>query len=188
MYDAMREDLRNDLAREAVAEGAETLVTAGPEDVVRDADDYLPGGMIPIDRMQPVIANIGKIVVAIEQMSVALSITNDRMAAIEKQLRILTPVTSKQVKYLNAEIKRRARELLDKREINDDKAMKKLGNIIRKAVLIRYGVENLREIPKHEYQVALQQIGIWNDMLEIRDVVKEARSRAENSETSGNAE
>ena len=212
MYDAMAEDLRNDIARGAVADSAERadrealakspekIVTAGPEDVVRDVDDYLPGGMIPVGQlgtiitelMRPVMASIGKILenntAALEQLSAAQSIQNDRLEALEKQIRLQTPVSAKEAGYLNAAIRKRARELLDKREVTEEKAVKQLGNIIRKAVLQRYGTGTIREIPKHEYQVALQQIGIWNDMLEIRDVVKEARSRAENSETSGNAE
>ena len=37
----------------------------------------------------------------------------------------------------------------------------------------------LREIPRHEYQVAMNQINIWNNALVIRDIVKEARERTE---------
>lgn len=145
------------------------------------------GGIIA-ELMRPVMQTIGKMLenntAALEQLSAAQSVQNDRLEALEKQIRLQTPVSGKQVSYLNDAIRARARELLDKRDVDDGKATVKLGNHIRKAVLSRYGVSTLREVPKHEYNVALQQIGMWNDMLTVRDVVKEARSRAESAEQS----
>lgn len=138
--------------------------------------------------MRPVMQTIGKMLenntAALEQLSAAQSVQNDRLSALEKQIRLQTPVSGKQVSYLNDAIRARARELLDKRGVDDGKATVKLGNCIRKAVLSRYGVSTLREVPKHEYNVAMQQIGMWSDALTVRDVVKEARSRAESAEQS----
>lgn len=145
------------------------------------------GGIIT-ELMRPVMQTIGKMLenntAALEQLSAAQSVQNDRLEALEKQIRLQTPVSGKQVSYLNDAIRARARELLDKRDVDDGKATVRLGNYIRKAVLSRYGVSTLREIPKHEYNVALQQIGMWSDMLTLRDVVKEARNRAELAEQS----
>lgn len=142
------------------------------------------GGIIT-ELMRPVIQTIGKMLenntAALEQLSAAQSVQNDRLEALEKQIRLQTPVSSKQVSYLNDAIRARARELLDKREVDDAKATVKLGNAIRKAVLSRYGISILREVPRHEYNVALQQIGMWSDALIVRDVVKEARQREENA-------
>ena len=59
--------------------------------------------------------------------------------------------------------------------ISDDKAIKQLGNRIRKAVLTRYGVGSVREIPKYEYSVVLGQIGMWNDVIALRDIVRAQR-------------
>lgn len=145
-------------------------------------------GEIIAELMRPVIQTMSKMLenntVALEQLSAAQSIQNDRLGALEKQIRLQTPISGKQVSYLNDAIRARARELLDKRDVDDRKATVRLGNAIRKAVLSRYGVSGLREIPKHEYNVALQQIGMWSDALTVRDVVKEARSRAELAEQS----
>ena len=142
-------------------------------------------GQIVAELMRPVMQTVGQLLenntAALEQLSSAQSIQNDRLEALEKQIRLQTPVSSKQVTYLNDAIRSRSRELLDKREIDDKKAVTKLGNQIRKAVLSRYGISSLREIPKHEYNVALSQIGMWNDALVVRDVVKDARSRMEGS-------
>lgn len=143
-------------------------------------------GEIITELMRPVMQTIGKMLenntAALEQLSAAQSVQNDRLEALEKQIRLQTPVSGKQVSYFNDAIRARARELLDKRDVDDSKATVKLGNAIRKAVLSRYGISTLREIPKHEYSVALQQIGMWSDALTVRDVVKEARKRAELAE------
>lgn len=133
--------------------------------------------------MRPVMQTIGKMLenntAALEQLSSAQSIQNDRLEALERQIRLQTPVTSKQVTYLNDAIRQRARALLDKKGIEDKKAITKLGGLIRKSVLSRYGISSVREIPKHEYSVAISQIEIWSDVLAVRDVVRDARKRAE---------
>ena len=114
----------------------------------------------------------------VETMSKLLE-HNDRLEALERQIRLNTPVTPQQVRYMNDAIRARARELLFKREVEDARSIKKLGNSIRKDVLARYGIGALHEIPKHEYTVTMMQIGMWSDALRILDCVKEARARAE---------
>ena len=132
--------------------------------------------------MRPVIQSMGKLLQqnaeALERLAASQAVQNNRLEALEKQIRLQTPITAKQAQYLNDAIRTKARELLDKRELSGDKwAVTKLGNAIRKDVLARYGVAGLREIPKHEYQVAMNQIGMWSNALVIRDVAKEARER-----------
>lgn len=155
------------------AEGTGTGIIVAPEMI----------GQIITELMRPVMQTIGKMLenntAALEQLSAAQSVQNDRLEALEKQIRLQTPVTSKQVTFLNDAIRQRARVLLDKKGIEDKKAVTKLGNAIRKAVLARYGIGNVREIPKHEYSVAMSQVEMWNDVLIVRDVAKEARERVE---------
>lgn len=139
------------------------------------------------EMMTPIMQSIGQMLEhntqAMDQIAAAQQITNDRIEALEKQVRLNTPMSGKQVQYINDAIKSRARELLDKRQCAEDKkAITKLGNAIRKSVLARHGVGSLREVPKHEYTVAMNQIGMWNDLLVIKDVVREARERAEHME------
>ena len=140
------------------------------------------GGIIS-ELIRPVMQSIGKLLenntAALEQLSSAQVIQNDRLEALEKQIRLQMPVTGKQVSFLNDEIRNRSRELLDKRGIDDKKAVTKLGNMIRKAVLARYGVSSLREVPKYEYQVAMSQIDMWNDALLVRDIIKDFKERTE---------
>ena len=148
-------------------------------------------GQIVAEIISPVMKTIGKLLenntAALEQLSSAQSVQNDRLEALEKQIRLQTLVTSKQVYYLNDAIRMRARELLDKRSVSDNKAITKLGNLIRKSVLARYGVSSLRDVPKHEYNVALSQIGMWNDILSVRTVVAQFRNNAEMEADTHNA-
>ena len=157
--------------------------TIETEEKAEVIDDPAMLSHIITELMRPVMQTIGKMLenntAALEQLSSAQSIQNDRLEALEKQIRLQTPVTSKQVTYLNDAIRQRARVLLDKKGVDDKKATTKLGNAIRKAVLSRYGISNLREIPKHEYGVAMSQIEIWSDVLTVRDIAKEAKAREE---------
>lgn len=119
---------------------------------------------------------------ALNQVARTQQVQADRMEALEKQIRLNTPVTPQQAKYLGEEIKNRARELLAKYDVEDAKAVRKLGSAIRKAVLTRYGIGSLDELPKCEYTVAMSQIQMWNEMLRVRDCVREAR-KADAGET-----
>lgn len=134
--------------------------------------------------MMPVMKSIGEMLEhntqAMDQIAALQQTTNDRIEALERQVRLNTPVSEKQVKYINDAIRAKARELLAKFGYEDDKkAVVKLGNAIRKCVLARYGVGGLREIPRHEYAVTMHMIEIWSDMLTLRDVAREARRREE---------
>ena len=136
------------------------------------------------DMMAPIMESIGKMLEhntqAMEQIAAAQQITSDRIASLEKRVRLQTPMSKSQENCINTAIRARARELLDHRGFSDDKkAVTKLCGIIRKSVLARYGVGSLREAPAYDYETAMKQVGMWNDRLAIRDVEKEAREREE---------
>ena len=146
--------------------------------------------MIPIiiqQMMGPLVEAMGQMLKnntdALNQLAATQQIQADRLEALEKQIRLNTLVTPQQVKYINDAIRARARELLDKRGVDDKKAVTRLGNALRKALLSRYGVGALHDIPKHEYSVAMSQITTWNDMLAVRDIVKEFRERSTKEES-----
>ena len=136
------------------------------------------------DMMAPIMQSIGKMLEhnaqAMEQIAAAQQITSERIASLEKQVRLQTPLSKSQENCINSAIRARARELLDPRGFADDKkAVTKLGGVIRKSVLARYGVGSLREAPAYDYETAMKQVSMWNDRLAIRDIEKEARKREE---------
>lgn len=120
---------------------------------------------------------------ALDRLAATQKVQSDRMEAMERQIRLNTLVTPQQVRYFNEAIRKRAREQLNKfapAYLDDQKAVKALSAMIRRAVLTRYGVSALHEIPKHEYPVVLSQVQTWSDALGTRDVLKGVRSREEN--------
>ena len=140
--------------------------------------------MVVQEIMAPLMEGIGQMLKhnteAMEHIAGAQQITSERITALEKRVRLQTPMSKAQENCINAAIRARARELLDNRGYADDKkAVTKLCGIIRKGLLARWGVSSLREAPAYDYDVALKQAGMWKDMLAIRDVEREARARAE---------
>ena len=132
--------------------------------------------------LAPVVTSIAKALdnntKAMEQMASAQMVQNDRMDALEKQVRLNTPVTAQQARYLNNAIKDRARKLLSDRKFADDKkAVTKLSGMIRKGLMAYYGITAMAEIPRHEYKVALGWIEMWNDFIKVADVIKDAKKR-----------
>ena len=135
------------------------------------------------DIMGPLMENIGAMLQhnteAMEQIAAAQQLTSQRISDLEKRVRLQTPMTKAQEKYIGDAIRARARELLDGRGFADDKkAVTKLGNAIRRSVMARWGVNSLREAPAYDYETAMGQIAMWNDAMAVRDVTKEARQRA----------
>lgn len=133
--------------------------------------------------MRPLLESIGTLLKnnteAMEQIATSQDVIRNRMEALEKQVRLQTPVTDRQARYLADAARAKARELLDKKQIYDKKAITKLAGLIKKSVLARYGIGSLRETPRCEYPVAMSQIETWNSALTVLDIVREARARAE---------
>lgn len=135
------------------------------------------------DMMRPLIESVAKLltgnVEALQQIAGALDMQNERMAALERTIKKRLPVTPAQVRYMNDAIRKRTHALLDGKEDIDAKAYTKLGNAIRRDVLVRCGAGSLRELPDHEYSASMDQIETWNNVLVIRDAIWEARDRVE---------
>lgn len=136
------------------------------------------------DIMGPLMESIGKMLKhnteAMEQIAAAQQMTSQRIGELEKRVRLQTPMSRTQEKFINDAIRARARAILDSKGYGEDKkAATKLGSAIRKSLLARWGVASLREAPAYDYDTALKQVELWNDLLAIRDAAREARERAE---------
>ena len=152
------------------AEAAREISSGVVADVVREI-------------MGPLLESIGTMLKnnteAMSQIAAAQQVTSDRLEALEKQVRLNTPVTNTQVKYLNEAARKKARDLLEEEEEgfgNDRKWLNKLAGMVRKQVLSRYGIGNLRELPKFEYPVAMKQIELYDDPLAVMEVAEGIRN------------
>ena len=133
--------------------------------------------------MRPMLESMGTLLKnnteAMEQIASSQDVIRNRLESLEKQVRLQTPVTDRQARYLADAARQKARELLDRKHIDDHKAVTKLAGVIKKSLLARYGTGSIREIPKCEYTVAMSHIDTWNNALTVLDIVREARERAE---------
>jgi len=123
---------------------------------------------------------------ALNQLSQAQQVQNDRLEALERQIRLNTPVTRAQARYIAGCCRERAKDLLDKSGAATAWSVRKLTGVIKKDVLAIYGVTAMEEIPRHEYQVAMNSAKTWNSLRLLRETVKEARRRVQ--EDGGGAE
>lgn len=175
----MKNDLNDMQAGTFPAEAEQSNV---PAELEGDASTLLVANVLN-QLMRPVMESIGKLLKnnteAMEQIAASQDLIRNRMEALEKQVRLQTPVTDRQAKYLADAARDKARELLDKRKVNDRKAITKLAGCIKKSVLARYGIGSLRETPRCEYNVAMNMIETWNVALTVFDIVREARERSE---------
>ena len=87
--------------------------------------------------------------------------TNERMTALEQQVRLLTKVTPAQATELNRAVRVRAAELCETYRIAGSE--KSVANAIRRAVKLLTGVGSMRELPRCEYTVAMEQVRMWDD-------------------------
>ena len=114
---------------------------------------------------------------ALERFAALQAQQNARMEQLERQMRLNTPVTSQQVRYINNAIRDKAKALLDEKKVDDPTATKKLANVIRKALLVHYGVSATNELPKCEYSVVMDWINRWFAPAKIRAIAQEVQER-----------
>ena len=134
--------------------------------------------------LAPVAESIGKILErnnqAMERIAATQQMMATRISDLEKQVRLKTPLSRAQENYVNSAVREKARELLEEWDRGEDrKAITKLGGMIRKGILERYGVTSLREAPAYDYETMLDQVKYWNNPSLVREIAKEAQKREE---------
>lgn len=111
---------------------------------------------------------------AFQQMAASMQATHERMAALERQVRLLEKVTPSQEKALHAAIRLQALQLCQRYRCPG--AEKQVAAQIRKALRLQTGTRSMRELPRCEYPVAMTHIGIWNDAETMMNIRKKGRA------------
>lgn len=102
--------------------------------------------------------------------------TNERIASMEREIRLLTKVTPAQASAINTAIRDRAGALCsDYRAPGCEKAV---ANAIRRALKLTTGVSSVRELPRCEYSVALQSVQIWDDYKAMKAIKAKGGTKA----------
>ena len=110
---------------------------------------------------------------ALQTMAQLLRTTNETMAQLQRQVRLLEKVTPAQASALNRAIRERATELCA--IYMAPGCDKPVAAAIRRAVKLRFGAATAKELPRCEYEVAMAQVRGWDDykiMKGIRERVK----------------
>lgn len=106
-------------------------------------------------------------------MANTLALMNQRMEQLERQVKLLTPLTSAQEKALGEKIKQRAEELREEYRLSAA-CVPAIANAIRKELKLVGGVRALRELPRMEYLVYVERVSLWDDYSTMRAIRKNA--------------
>lgn len=126
--------------------------------------------MMPI--IEPLCMMLKQNTEALERISATLNLQGKQIEALERQVRMNTPVTSVQAKYLNNAVREKAIESLARFDRTDKNARDALARRIRRDILVRGGISCMREVPKCEYDVVLKQIETWSNAVAIREIIR----------------
>ena len=113
---------------------------------------------------------------ALQTMAGLLRTTNETMAQLQRQVRLLEKVTPAQASALNKAIRERAGELCAIYMLRGEGFDKAVAKEIRKAVKLRFGANTAKELPRCEYEVAMSQVQGWDDYKIMKDIKGRART------------
>ena len=102
------------------------------------------------------------------QMADMIRATNERMGLLEEQVAQLTKITPAQAREIGAAIGKRAAEVCQMHRAQG--CERAAANAIRRAVRLCCGVRSMRELPRRDYGVAMQQIQWWDDYREMQRI------------------
>ena len=123
-----------------------------------------PPSTLPAE-VQATLAQMGDIMRSMANM---LRATNERMASLEREVKLLTKVTPAQANAINNAIRQRAAELCETYRAQG--CEKAAANAIRRAVRLTTGTNSVRELPRCEYSVAMEQVQMWDDYKTMRAI------------------
>ena len=87
--------------------------------------------------------------------------TNERMAALEQQVRMLEKVTPSQASDLNAAIRQRAAAACQEYRMTGME--QQVGTAIRKTVRLATGARSIREIARCDYKPVRELVDTWDE-------------------------
>lgn len=109
-------------------------------------------------------------------MAAMLQATTESMEQLRRQVRLLEKVTPAQATEINRAIRGRATEICAIYMIRDDRAEKLAAAAIRKAVKLQFGAGAVKEIPRCDFEIALEQVQGWDDYKTMKEIKGRAKA------------
>ena len=103
-------------------------------------------------------------------MAAMLQATTESMEQLRRQVRLLEKVTPAQASAVNKAIRERATEICALYLIRDDRGEKLAAAAIRKAVKLQFGAGAVKEIPRCDYEIALEAVRKWDNYKTMKDI------------------
>lgn len=119
---------------------------------IRGTDKYV------MSRAQGIITGMAEMIM---EMS-------ERMERMEKEFSRMIPLTSAQEKDVQTRIREKAEEICILYGL-PMAAKRTIGHGLRSQVKHRLGVSSIREIPRIDYELALEEIELWDDYQTVRE-------------------
>lgn len=109
-------------------------------------------------------------------MAAMLQATTESMEQLRRQVRLLEKVTPAQATSINRAIRERATEICSIYMVRGDQGEKLAAAAIRKAVKLQFGAGSVKEIPRCDYEIALEQVRTWDDYKAMKAIREKARA------------
>jgi hypothetical protein len=111
--------------------------------------------------MDPAQVQLQQMSEAMQTMAMMLRATAETIEALRKQVRLLEKVTPGQAAAINAAIRGRAAQLCEMYKVPGKE--KTVAALIRKDMKLAFGAAAVRDLPRCDYENALQQLQLWDD-------------------------
>ena len=109
-------------------------------------------------------------------MAAMLKATTESMEQLRRQVRLLEKVTPAQATSINRAIRERATEICTIYMVRGDQGEKLAAAAIRKAVKLQFGAGSVKEVPRCDYEIALEQVRTWDDYKAMKAIREKARA------------
>lgn len=109
-------------------------------------------------------------------MAAMLQATTESMEQLRRQVRLLEKVTPAQATSINRAIRDRATEICTIYMVRGDQGEKLAAAAIRKAVKLQFGAGSVKEVPRCDYEIALEQVRTWDDYKAMKAIREKARA------------
>ena len=128
------------------------------------------GELVRIETAAPAVREAALEVMGqqLREMAMLLRATNERMGALEKEVRRLTKVTPAQASTLNAAIRSRAANVCRMHRCQGDE--RAAAAAIRQSVRATLGVTSMRDVPRDDFKIGMRAIEMWDDYQVMRRI------------------